>query len=76
MPMLTAGDTNWTGCGMTRIWGPTIRDPLGEVNSMSEPCSLRFADTYILIYAHDVSAEEKHRRAQQLLRDLWRSGGE
>ncbi len=41
---------------------------------MSEPKSLQFVDTNILIYAHDVSAGEKHNRAQQLLRVLWQSG--
>jgi predicted nucleic acid-binding protein len=43
------------------------------MNSMSEPRFLQFVDTNILIYAHDVSAGEKHVRAQQLIRDLWQS---
>ena len=41
---------------------------------MSEPRSLQFIDTTILIYAHDVSAGRKHLRASELLRDLWQSG--
>ncbi len=41
---------------------------------MSEPKSLQFVDTNVLIYAHDVSAGEKHNRARQLIRDLWQSG--
>jgi predicted nucleic acid-binding protein len=41
---------------------------------MSEPRSLQFVDTNILIYAHDGSAGQKHIRAQELLRGLWQSG--
>jgi predicted nucleic acid-binding protein len=41
---------------------------------MSEPRSLQFVDTNILIYAHDISAGRKHRRAVELVRDLWQSG--
>jgi predicted nucleic acid-binding protein len=41
---------------------------------MSEPRSLQFVDTNILIYAHDTSAGQKHSRAKELLRDLWQSG--
>ena len=41
---------------------------------MSEPRSLQFVDTNILIYAHDISAEEKHIRAKELMLDLWQSG--
>ena len=41
---------------------------------MSEPRLLQFVDNNILIYAHDVSAGQKHKRAQQLIRDLWQSG--
>jgi predicted nucleic acid-binding protein len=44
------------------------------MNSMSEPKSRQFVDTNILIYAHDISAGQKHSRAQQLIRDLWQSG--
>lgn len=33
-----------------------------------------FVDTNILVYAHDSSAGEKHRRAQEILFDLWASG--
>ena len=40
---------------------------------MSEPRALQFVDTNILIYAHDVSAGQKHHRAEQLIRDLWQS---
>ena len=41
---------------------------------MSEPRLLQFVDTNVLIYAHDVSAGQKHDRARQLIRDLWQSG--
>ena len=41
---------------------------------MSEPKTLQFIDTNILIYAHDRSAGEKHLRARELVRELWRSG--
>ena len=41
---------------------------------MSETRSLQFVDTNILIYAHDISAGQKHGRAKELMRDLWHSG--
>jgi predicted nucleic acid-binding protein len=41
---------------------------------MSEPKSLQFVDTNVLVYAHDSSAGEKHLKAQALIRDLWQSG--
>ena len=41
---------------------------------MSEPRGLQFVDTNVLIYAHDVSAGQKHSGAQDLLRKLWQSG--
>jgi len=41
---------------------------------MSEPRDLQFVDTNILIYAHDRSAGEKHTRAREQIRALWRSG--
>ncbi|MGC9335301.1 MAG: PIN domain-containing protein [Anaerolineae bacterium] len=41
---------------------------------MSEPRPLQFVDTNILIYAHDISAGEKHLRARELMLDLWESG--
>jgi predicted nucleic acid-binding protein len=41
---------------------------------MSEPRSLQFVDTDVLVYAHDVSAGQKHSRARELMRDLWQSG--
>jgi len=40
---------------------------------MSEPRFLQFIDTNVLIYAHDVSAGQKHYRARQLIQDLWQS---
>jgi len=40
---------------------------------MSEPERLQFVDTNVLIYAHDVSAGEKHARARKLLGRLWDS---
>jgi predicted nucleic acid-binding protein len=44
------------------------------MNSMSEPRSLQFIDTNILIYAHDVSAGQKHIRAKELMLDSWQLG--
>jgi len=41
---------------------------------MSEPSSLQFVATNILIYAHDRSAGDKHARARDLVRELWQSG--
>lgn len=41
---------------------------------MSERNPLQFVDTNVLIYAHDLSAGEKHSRARDLLRGLWQSG--
>lgn len=41
---------------------------------MSEPRSLQFVDTNVLIYAHDRSAEHKHTRARELTRELWQTG--
>jgi predicted nucleic acid-binding protein len=41
---------------------------------MSEPGSLQFVDTNVLIYAHDVSAGQKQSRAKKLMRDPWQSG--
>ncbi len=32
-----------------------------------------FVDTNILVYAHDQAAGEKHRRAQELVSELWNS---
>lgn len=33
----------------------------------------QFVDTNILMYAHDASAGEKHRRAKTLVEELWRT---
>jgi predicted nucleic acid-binding protein len=41
---------------------------------MSEPRNLQFVDTNVLVYAHDLSAGQKHTRARQLIRQLWQSG--
>jgi len=41
---------------------------------MSEPKSLQFVDTNILIYAHDLSSGEKHTHARKLIQELWQSG--
>jgi predicted nucleic acid-binding protein len=41
---------------------------------MSEPRDLQFVDTNILVYAHDLSAGEKHLRARDLICELWQSG--
>ncbi len=35
---------------------------------------LQFVDTNVLVYAHDVSAGPKHKRAEGLLADLWNAG--
>jgi predicted nucleic acid-binding protein len=40
---------------------------------MSEARHPQFIDTNVLIYAHDVSAGQKHSRARELLQALWRS---
>lgn len=34
----------------------------------------RFVDTNVLVYAHDISAGEKHARAKALVDDLWNTG--
>ena len=41
---------------------------------MSAPRNLQFIDTNILIYAHDLSAGQKHTRARELILQLWSSG--
>jgi predicted nucleic acid-binding protein len=41
---------------------------------MSEPGGRQFIDTNILVYAHDISAGQKHAHARELIHDLWRSG--
>jgi predicted nucleic acid-binding protein len=41
---------------------------------MSEARNLQFVDTNVLIYAHDRSAGQKYTRAQELIRELWRTG--
>ena len=41
---------------------------------MSEHKDLQFVDTNVLVYAHDLSAERKHARAQDLIRELWGTG--
>lgn len=41
---------------------------------MSGHSPLQFIDTNVLIYAHDLSAGEKHGRARDLIRELWQSG--
>ncbi|MEW6771748.1 MAG: PIN domain-containing protein [Bacillota bacterium] len=35
----------------------------------------QFVDTNVLVYAHDLSAGEKQRRAQELVAELWETGG-
>ena len=32
-----------------------------------------FVDTNVLVYAYDLSAEEKHERAREMVEDLWRT---
>ena len=41
---------------------------------MSGNVEWQFVDTNILVYAHDVSAGNKHVRAKSLISDLWNSG--
>lgn len=41
---------------------------------MSEPRNPQFVDSNILIYAHDLSAGQKHGRARELIKELWESG--
>lgn len=40
---------------------------------MSDKNNLQFVDTNILVYAHDISAREKHEKAKLLVHDLWES---
>ena len=40
---------------------------------MNETDARQFVDTNVLIYAHDVSAGDKHLRAEALIMDLWQS---
>ncbi len=42
---------------------------------MNEGRQQEFVDTNILIYAHDLSAGQKHIRAKALIRELWESRG-
>jgi predicted nucleic acid-binding protein len=41
---------------------------------MTGSSGFQFVDTNILVYAHDVSAGDKHERAKKLIVDLWHSG--
>ncbi len=41
---------------------------------MSDSAGFQFVDTNILVYAHDVSAGDKHERAKKLIVELWHSG--
>ncbi len=41
---------------------------------MSAEPARQFVDTNVLIYAHDVTAGDKHARAKQLVADLWANG--
>jgi hypothetical protein len=38
---------------------------------MNDLRSLQFVDTNVLIYAHDVSAGDKHIRSRELIEELW-----
>jgi len=42
---------------------------------MNESKNLQFVDTNVLIYAHDLSAGQKHIYARELIQELWKSGG-
>lgn len=41
---------------------------------MNDLGSLQFVDTNVLIYAHDVSAGDKHIRCRELIKELWEAG--
>jgi predicted nucleic acid-binding protein len=41
---------------------------------MSAEPARQFVDTNVLVYAHDVTAGDKHTRAKQLVADLWADG--
>lgn len=41
---------------------------------MSAEATRQFVDTNVLVYAHDVTASDKHIRAKQLVADLWTDG--
>ncbi len=41
---------------------------------MSADPGRQFVDTNVLVYAHDATAGDKHRRARQLVADLWANG--
>jgi predicted nucleic acid-binding protein len=43
------------------------------MNYMSEPRTLQFVDTNVLIYAHDLSSGPKHTQARGLIEELWQS---
>ena len=73
MPTVTPAAAIWNGWNEARIWVLLAMYPSTEMNSMSEPRFLQFVDTNILIYAHDISAGQKHSRAKELMRDLWQS---
>lgn len=42
---------------------------------MSVESEFQFVDTNVLVYAHDLSAGEKHKRASQIVKELWESEG-
>ena len=41
---------------------------------MGANSALQFVDTNVLVYAHDISAGAKHKRAEQLVAQLWQAG--
>jgi predicted nucleic acid-binding protein len=41
---------------------------------MNDNSGWQFVDTNILVYAHDISAGDKHIRAKDLINELWNSG--
>lgn len=41
---------------------------------MGANAALQFVDTNVLVYAHDISAGAKHKRAEQLVAQLWQAG--
>lgn len=38
---------------------------------MNGVSQLQFVDTNVLVYAHDLSAKQKHQRAKALFREMW-----
>ena len=57
------------GCAKVWILAPTVALPGPGTTCMSG--SRQFVDTNILVYAHDVTAGDKHAVARALVEELW-----